>query len=336
MSDPRLTALKIAYKGELHRVRVDLSAFDYNALAELFASTFALAPGAFVVQYTDAEGDVLNVTSQPEYVEACRVFLASAPQDVPKSLRFSAVSRTQQLFHDAVADPILKALETLVATLTDALDKVKKEEWAQRAQAGVQTGLQHTEAWAYRATQGVQAGVQKGVEHSEQWAKQAQAGVQVGLDTTSEALTKAAQDARESLVAAKQSLQEIPFDQILKETGENLKVAVDQLQSFAHDVVGEMKKMNVAVPDDAATGEAAVVADPEWEAVAAPAPEAVAAPEPEVVAAPEPTPEELKWATEIAKVRDIFPDVETARVIEHLEVAHGNVHVVLNSLMEDM
>merc|ERR1712063_127998 len=49
------TALKLNYKGELHRLRVDLRTFSLDALMALFAETFHLAPGSFVVQYKDIE-----------------------------------------------------------------------------------------------------------------------------------------------------------------------------------------------------------------------------------------------------------------------------------------
>lgn len=48
------------------------------------------------------------------------------------------------------------------------------------------------------------------------------------------------------------------------------------------------------------------------------------------------TEEELKWSAELSMVRDIFPGVETAIVIDRLEQCNGNVQVVLNALMEEM
>lgn len=314
-----MTALKLGYKGEIHRLRVDLASFQLAELTGLFESTFGLGAGSFVVQYTDPEGDCVNVTSDAEFAEACRVFQASA--DEVKSLRFVAVSRTQVAFQENVAEPILKALEKLVETLNAAMDKVKHEQWAQKAQTTAQTGLDHT----------------------------------------NEALRVAAKEARESLNAARQSLQEIPFDQIVKDTTEGLKYAAEGISDFAKEVVGELKNYNSTVTPAAAPAEvpsaaeevviaeaveiapprATAGSDSEWEEVSEQTPAEVAVPVAqevavEEVAAPAMSEEELKWATELSMIRDILPSVESARVIDRLEQCNGNVEVVVNSFMEEM
>lgn len=327
MAEARLTALKIGYKGEIHRLRVDLASFNLEELSALFAETFGLPAGSFVVQYSDPEGDLLSVCSEAEFAEACRVFLSN--NDAVKSLRFVAASRTQVAFQENVADPILKAIEKLVETLNAAMEKVKHEQWAQRA-----------------ATQ-----------------------AQTGFDATKTVLHRAALDARESFVDARQSIQEIPFDQLLKETTEGIKSAAEGISVFAKEVVGEIK--NFQYPAQAATvvpetevtieveetnqvapvevAEATPVevaqvssgSDSEWEEVAEQAPVEVAAPVEEApvvveVVAPVVSEEELKWAAEISLVRSIFPDVQAAQVIERLEQCNGNVEVVVNALMEEM
>lgn len=323
-TDQRPTALKIGYKGEIHRLRVDLAAFQLADLEALFATTFNLSAGSFVVQYTDPEGDCVNVTSEAEYAEACRVFLSTA--DAVKSLRFSAVSRTQVVFQENVAEPILKALEKLVESLNAAMEKVKHEQWAQRAQATAS------------AT-----------------AQKAHASAQVGLDQTNEALRAAAKEARESLNAARQSLQEIPFDQIVKDTTEGLKYAAEGISDFAKEVVGEIKSYNASpavVPvsqQEEAAGEisesvditptptavATTGSDNEWEDVTEPAVAVPVAEEaPVVVETPAVSAEELKWASELATIRDFLPTADTANVIDRLEQCNGNVEVVINALME--
>lgn len=332
----RVTSLKINFKGEIHRIRVDLSTFGLEHLQELICSTFKLAPGSFIVQYKDGEGDNLNVVSDAEFEEACRVFLSE--NNAMKALRFSAVLRHQVMFQENVSDPILKAIERLVETLQCAVEKVKKEEWARRAQDG--------------------------------------------MEQTRGAVLNAAEGARDSFDAARQSFHEIPFEQVLKETTEGLKNVAQNIGSFAQDVVEEIKGMKIIDPvemdasdettnqDEEATEEGSRSSnESEWEDIAAsnvpvatPAVvEVVASPctaeeqvpsmpsaiveiqeapmaisEAIIVAEPVVSDEEKKWADQLALINDVLPGVETTRSITLLEQANGNVQVVLNALMEEL
>jgi len=339
-AEPRLTALKVAHKGEIHRLRVDLQSFHFVDLQALVADTFTLAPPAFVIQYSDPEGDVLNVTSEAEYIEACRVFLSTA--DAVKSLRFTAVPRSQVAFQENVAEPILKAIEKLVETLKATMEKVKHEQWAQRAQTGVeQTG----------------EAIKTGVGHTGEVFNRAAKDARESLEQTGEVLTRASFVARESLTAAGKTIQDIPFDKVLKETGDNLKLAAENIGSFANELVEEMRKLPVVTsgpivpltPMEPAVEQpmpTTTTAEPEWEQVDEQAATAsveeapvVVAAEPEVVevvATPVVSAEEQKWATQIAMIHDIIPGVDARQLIDRLEQCNGNVEVVVNALMEEM
>jgi hypothetical protein len=293
-------ALKIAHNGEIHRSRVDLNVFHLSDLTRLIAQTFHLEAGTFVIQYTDAEGDRLNVCSDDEYAEACRVFLSST--DAVKSLKFVAVLRSQASFQEKVADPIVQSIENLIQALTATVEKVKNENWANSSQA------------------------------------------------TTEALSKVAQGARHTN-------QELPYEQVLKESTGGAKTAAEGFSSFAQGLVGQIKqfipeKVERVAPEAEQKAPTPVAAAP----VASPAPEQVApasAP-PAPVAPPlavavetaSDTPvagvpvafsdAEAKWSDELSLVRSIFPNVGSARVIDMLEQCGGNVNVVLNTLMEEM
>lgn len=298
-------ALKISYNGDIHRARVDLRAFAFADLAQFMLSTFRLSPGAFVIQYVDPEGDRVNVTSDADFAEACRVFLGGN-QDAAKTLKFVAVSRRQVEFQESVADPLVSSIEQLITALQATVDKVKRDS--------------------------------------------------VGI----------ASDVHEAVSDAKKSIQELPVDQVLRDTTDGVKTASTGFSSFASGLVGEIKrfipekKPAAATSDAAAAPAAPVVSEPE---VAVPAPVAVAAPvpvEPTPVAEAEPAPvaepvveeaqptaaaaaaaavafsdAEVKWAEELSVVRNIVPDVDVARVIDMLEKSDGNINVVMNVLMED-
>lgn len=344
--------LKICHKGEIHRFYMDMDANSFDQLMELFRSTFNLRKDSFVVQYTDAEGDVITMTNEVEYRTALEAFKLEDGKF--KTVRFSAVSRNQVVFQENVADPILKAIEKLVETLNAAMEKVKHEDWKLRAQSGV--------------------------------------------DYTNEALKNAAKDARDSLHSARQSIQEIPFDQMLKETTEGIKAAAEGISIFAKEVAEEMKKeklvqdategiktaaervsvfakdaveelKNLQIPQGMPMGfmptpvpvyteaavnttepvpaqeeevvaaevveiaqSAPVSADSDWEQVAEQTTPAVEEEIVEVVVSEE----EKKWTDQLATIRDIFPNVDTTRAVERLEEAKGDVEMVLNALMEEM
>lgn len=290
-------ALKIAFNGEIHRSRVDLSVFQLSDLARLVMQTFHIEANSFVIQYTDAEGDRLNVSSDAEYAEACRVFLSS--NEAVKSLKFEAVLRSQAAFQEKIADPIVTSIESLIHALTATLEKVKSESWATGAHV------------------------------------------------------------HESFDAVRQSFQEIPYEQVAKETTSGAKTAAEGFSSFAQGLVGQIKQLIPEKKQEAeqkAPAPAPVAVPVQVVAAPVPPPAPVAPAVPVAVPAPVATPvatpvaveasvapgvpvafseSELKWADELSLVHNIFPNVSAVRVIDMLEQCEGNVNVVLNTLMED-
>lgn len=304
-------SLKIAYNGEIHRSRVDLNVFHLRDLERLVAQTFQLEPSAFVIQYTDAEGDRLNVSSDAEYAEACRVFLTQS-SDAVKSLKFVAVSRHQAAFQEKVTDPIVTSIEQLIAALNVTLEKVKSEHWAAHAHA---TGDALTHA-ALDARESLDAArhVVEAFPHEHKAPAPAAGG-----KSAAEGFSSFAQ----GLVG--QIKQFIPE----KKDAAPAPAAAPKPEPEVKAPAPAPAPVAVPVPAPVAVPEPAPVAVP-----AAP----VAAPEAPVVAAGVPvafSESELKWADELSLVHNIFPNVSSARVIDMLEQCDGNVNVVLNTLMED-
>ncbi|CAK4683911.1 hypothetical protein LEN26_005813 [Aphanomyces euteiches] len=387
--EQNMTAIKIGYKGEIHRIRVDLTAFKFEDLQALFEATFNLTRDSFVVQYKDGEGDVVNVKSTEEYEEACRLFTAAT--DSTKSLRFTAVPTTQVVFQQNVAEPILKVIEQLVQSLNEAMEKVKREQWAAKAQENARAfatkAQENAGEWASQAQ--VNAGVwsvkaqeamaSTGAVLNEQFSKtgdvlseklaQTSTVVNEKLAEAGAALApianKTVEESKAAFEAAKKSLNDIEFDKIkqalneieidrlMKDASDGVKSAADVAAAYAQNLVNELNKLKQHTATDAV-----VVETPVAVPVAAPVDEVVeAAPaEPTVQVVVEqaaaetpaeaeweevqdetsaaPSPEESKWAAQLALVREVFPDANTAAVIDLLEAAKGDVHVVLNQLVD--
>ncbi|KAF0717748.1 Aste57867_2117 [Aphanomyces stellatus] len=362
MEQQQLTAIKVGYKGEIHRLRVDLAGFKYEDLNALFESTFTLAPGSFVIQYKDQESDHVNVKSTADFDEACSFFLSST--DVVKSLRFIAVPSTQAVFQENVADPVLKVIEQLVKSLNEAMEKVKQEQYLAKAHENARVfaskAQENAGVWSVKAQEAMST---TGVALNETLAhtsvivneKLAEAGAVLGpiANKTVEESKAAFEAAKKSLNEIefdkiKQSLNEIEFDRIMKDATDGMKSAAAVASTYAANLVNELNKLK----EQADAAPAAMVV----EAVAAPAPvevEAtpVAVPIVEIAPAAEVVAEaeweqvqdevtapavvvESKWAAQMMLIREVFPSADDVAVEALLDASNGDVHVVLNQLVD--
>lgn len=281
-------ALKISHNGEIHRSRVDLDTFQIVHLQQLVSQTFGLPVNSFILQYVDPEGDCLNVCSDAEYVEACRVFLSA--NDPVKSLKFSAVTRSHAAFQERIEDPVVSSLENLVQALTTAANAVKRQRWPQTV----------------------------------------------------------ATEVRGSLNAARQTVADAPYEQVLRDTTDSLRLAAEGFSSFAQGIVSDISQQApapaVAVPEVPVAApvvvETPVQEEPSLAVVAEEVPVAqeVAAP---VVAVEAVVPAafsdaEVKWAEQLSIVGAMLPSVNTERVIDLLERTNGNIEQVVDVLMEEI
>jgi len=335
-----LTALKVCFKGEIHRIRVDLSEFEFINLQNLFMSTFNLPSQSFIIQYKDNEGDILNVTTTKEYLEAIEVFttyIKSNEANQNLSIKFFAITNTQALFEEKIADPLVNAIEKLILKLNEAMEKVKNDEFTQRCSMKLESAVTR-------------------IKEDEFTQK-----CQKGMETTGEVVSQAVRDTISSL-------NEIPFDKVMKDASEGIKTAASEISTRTCDFVQDMKKksevnkeddnVSEVVSEETATEE---VEEPksdegEWEDVPSAIPaetevvDAVAVAAPVVVDAefepptpleaapaietPPPAPQVSVWATELKMISEIFPNAAEKDVISLLENSKGNIQFVLNSLAE--
>lgn len=309
--EKQLTALKINFKGEIHRIRVNLSEYSFEALCNLFETTYALHQGQYRIQYKDNEGDVLNVTSGSEYNEAVNVFMNENDKEV-KALRFNAITKHQAIFEEKVTDPLVKAIEQLIASLNIAMEKVKNDEFARKCAASVSNTLNRVKE------------DERVIKAGEQMKK--------GAAVSGECMNKAINEVSEKI-------KELELEKVFNEASENIKIAAHGVSSFTIEVVEDIKKqynetttskevaptpVPVAAPASQTSTPAPVEvqvqvdveAEAEWE---------------EVV---QPSEEELKWSEQLTMVCEIFPACDKKQVIDLLEKSNGNIEYVLNVVAE--
>ncbi|EQC35197.1 hypothetical protein SDRG_07426 [Saprolegnia diclina VS20] len=176
-------ALKIGFKGEIHRIRIDLPAFGYDDLVALFEATFQLPLSTFALQYKTQDATFASVASAADFDAAC------AAQASAGSLRFFAVSKTEATLHENVSEGIRKAL----ATISGALDKVKHEPWVQDTGAAIN----HAYTKTFEESKSTLASAKKSLQDIE--VDKLMEETKVNLRTVATGVSAYAQDLVESL-----------------------------------------------------------------------------------------------------------------------------------------
>lgn len=154
----------------------------------------------------------------------------------------------------------------------------------------------------------------------------------------------------------KQSLNEIEFDRLMKDASDGVKTAADVATTYAQNLVQELNKLKarsaestVETSEPAVEAPQAAVIEPtpqvaEAVVVVVPVEEVAATPVEDVASAAEAdweqvqdesaSPVDEKWGAQLALIREVFPTAETSTVVALLEAVEGDVHVVLNQLVD--
>jgi len=82
--------LKLSFKGEIHRIQLNLADLTFTKLNQLFSETFP-SLNEYLIQYYDDEDDLITIKNDIELMESCRVFLRLK---ITKTLFFHAKSLT--------------------------------------------------------------------------------------------------------------------------------------------------------------------------------------------------------------------------------------------------
>lgn len=345
--------LKVSYKGEMHRMQVSADAMQtlkYETLASFFTSSFPDLED-FVIQFFDdtADGNTRFVISDDESLMAVVMANTATNDDTAeeenvtgsatcKSLKFFAQSKQSAALYD-VTEPILKAIEKLIAQLNGAMKSIVKK------------------------------------AKDEEW----EANMKRSFSATGEAISAAAEDAKRSISNCKEQVEAFPIgetlNEVMKDTTEGIKLAALEISNFAHEFAKQVshelnRPVTAATEDTTKTTQTAPVteqvetsvaseevatpaASVEEQTVVAPtivcveetAPVAPAVDEVEVasssddewdvVAEPEENSAEyLKWKTKIDMIREFFPDCDLKNTCELLNRFKGEVNNVLNELAE--
>jgi hypothetical protein len=315
-------SIKIAFKGEMHRLSVASEGFTLEQLHSLFQTTYAMPPN-YTIQYKDNEGDIITVVNGVEFQEATRVFTKLNGDS--KSMSFFAITRNA---FSEVVEPMVKAVEDfaekVASAATELVIKAREQEWAQKAKTKCQEAGEVIKRSAKETGVIIERGAKEAGAVFDRSAKEAGVAFQHGAAVTGEFIQEKSKEVAETEF-------------------------VQQLVKFAEDVrvsITELVEQQKGVQDmSASTVEAEIVEVPAATEVAvAPVVEEVAATEVveataassedwDIVAPPSPV-EQRKWDNEYNLIRDMFPEASYEQCESLLNRYNGNVQVVINAMMD--
>ncbi|TYZ65182.1 hypothetical protein PybrP1_000532 [[Pythium] brassicae (nom. inval.)] len=359
--------LKLVFKDSIVRVSANPATLDVAAVRALVSESFGTASVA--LKYTDPEGDLVTVALDEDVRTALALF--AKPDGSFGTVRFTAVPTARAAFQENVVDPVVRAMEHLVETLDAAKASVKSDEWVQRAAQSNAHFRNEVLRGAVADARDSLLAVRERIREVpfDRMVADASSGIKSAAESAAAKAKGAVEDARkekivqdatEGIKSAAEGLSKFAQDAVadakkdptVQDVAEGLKTVAEGISEAAKDAVGELKSK--VAPYFAQPGAAVAPApvestsDSEWEQVAEqehePAQqiavaEAPAAPAAVVVVEEEAlvvSAEEKKWSEHLATIREIVPGVETARAVEQLEAADGDLAVALNALMEEM
>jgi len=305
--------MKIGYKGEIHRVRVELQELNFATLENLFHDTFGLQEAQYVIQYFNVD-QTRHVVRDQTSLEKCLAMHGSQET----SLKFLAQSKHSAALYD-VTEPILKALEKLMVQLQEAMrklkEKAKEEDWEGKCRRSMEATGEAIQLAAKDARDSIYKCKEEveGFPYSEV------------LEDTTETIKKAARDI--SVFA-----QQIAEDVAKEFRGDKAPSPVATETTLVTEEENSSEVSQESVPSDVPAPKIVVSAQPsnsnevqatedgEWNVVA----------EQEA----EVSKDIVEWKTQLDMIREFFPECDLKSTCELLQRYKGEVNVVLNALAE--
>lgn len=244
MTEPRLTALKVGYKGEIHRLRIDLTNSTYEQVDKLFQETYSLEPNTFVMQYYTPAGKRVVVKDQATYEEVCKIYLEDDQEQV-KSLKFMAQTRTSAALYEAT-EPILKAIEKLLAQLNkmaaEVSRKAKDEDW----EGQCRRKMTITGEVIHKVAKDVHDFSRDSIKMTgvalNDAAQVSGEAINQAAQVSGGALNQAAEEARKAISLINAQVQEFPYEDVVEEATEGIKLATTEIHNFAQEFISQVSQ----------------------------------------------------------------------------------------------